>query len=972
MKLPVTFTIATNTEGYLSKEYSIVDGIEQKKANCSMSTGYIRTVTHDFSELDTVLENCKSNEALIMGVTGFKKKAICAKNYPIEGAIARIKENFELVAGKPTFMVFDLDLIKGMKFRPKNYKYGPFKFLKILYECCPGLRQAPMWIRESVSSAVCKKGEKWLPKGTHIYVYVTDGSKIVAFAEALKKHLWIMGHGWYDVGERGQKIERVPYDMAVLKEDCVSRLIFEGKPVVDDHYDIVELKARPLHMDGQPFNLEISSPDEQKYKKAQESELAKRMPEMLAQQKKWMDKKVEEGIAKGLTQAEATNKVCDMIGIHPNGTAKNGRTNVLYNEYILVTGKRETVTVMDIMKDPLLYDLVDFYDPIEGVAYGHTTALFHYNKGACFITSRAHGTDTTYWLQRHWRDELQAHIDECNKKWVKVKLFGHARIAVDSWEKQGAYKYPTWIYYDIKELAKHDSNSLIQTSEKWVRKYDPEVNKSVPVLEPVYTDKSTAWYNSPLARKAGDVEFEPICPQFKIKETKKVIDGKEYVATHIVDYVPFQQVIEPNKPFNIWRGYSVEPVKNRALIKHIKRHMLEVICSGNQDDYDYLVKLYAFSFQFPDRLAQVAHVMRGDKRVGKGQFAQLMLRIYGTHGLHILTSRTFTSKFNFIQYGKVFICIDESFFSGRKEDADLLKGRVTETSIEYEKKGVDSTVGTNYANLTIISNDEKVVAATWDDDRYFVSDVADTYKPDRTNKECRNRAYMDQLNSDINNKDVQAAFLEWMLSIPHLANWVPQSNVPVTAGLVDQIRQNFDSLSEWFSICLDKGDFKGFTDRMAGNCIVWPTKVRTQDLWDSYEQYLNSNQSGNSTHKHIKNFTDFSRKFAKFGFDKAERIDGDIVRGYDLGTIDQAYETFYNHHRCFNQQDFEDFYAEKVGLVDDIDAEFESLYEEHSKAWLRKQCRILKINLNVLIRKENKPKFKNMRKALREWSRYLK
>lgn len=84
-------------------------------------------------------------------------------------------------------------------------------------------------------------------------------------------------------------------------------------------------------------------------------------------------------------------------------------------------------------------------------------------------------------------------------------------------------------------------------------------------------------------------------------------------------------VFEPGGPLevqydmlNLWRGYGVEPKQGDW--SSMREHIREVICSGNEEHYQYLIRWMAYGVQHLDRPVGVAIALRGEEGAGKGFF----------------------------------------------------------------------------------------------------------------------------------------------------------------------------------------------------------------------------------------------------------------------------------------------------------------------------------------------------------------
>ena len=74
----------------------------------------------------------------------------------------------------------------------------------------------------------------------------------------------------------------------------------------------------------------------------------------------------------------------------------------------------------------------------------------------------------------------------------------------------------------------------------------------------------------------------------------------------------------PNDMLNMWRGFGVEPKQGDWSL--MRNHIHDVICSGNEDHFQYVIRWMAYGVQHLDRPIGVAIALRGEEGAGKGFF----------------------------------------------------------------------------------------------------------------------------------------------------------------------------------------------------------------------------------------------------------------------------------------------------------------------------------------------------------------
>src|SRR5262249_31177193 len=106
-----------------------------------------------------------------------------------------------------------------------------------------------------------------------------------------------------------------------------------------------------------------------------------------------------------------------------------------------------------------------------------------------------------------------------------------------------------------------------------------------------------------------------------------------------------------NDTLNLWRGFAVaarkpEDKSGAAGCKLFLDHGLKIICSGNEEHFDYLIKREAFIAQKRTR-SEVALALRTEEEgTGKGFWSRTLNRLYGVHAMEIQKPEHVIGKFN--------------------------------------------------------------------------------------------------------------------------------------------------------------------------------------------------------------------------------------------------------------------------------------------------------------------------------------
>jgi len=194
-------------------------------------------------------------------------------------------------------------------------------------------------------------------------------------------------------------------------------------------------------------------------------------------------------------------------------------------------------------------------------------------------------------------------------------------------------------------------------------------------------------------------------------------------------FSPNEEITE--KSWNLWKGYSYKANSNgksKSFFDFIKN----IICSGNEEHYNYLVSLMAHVVQFPEKKEGIVVALRGEQGIGKNFFIENFGKLFGNSYIEVLNSEALVGKFNKQLQNKLIVFADEiyTFFGGQDgiKSRNLLKGMITGNDMIIEMKGKDSYVAKNLIRFFFASNSEWVAPVENGDRRYFVLDVSSEKK----------------------------------------------------------------------------------------------------------------------------------------------------------------------------------------------------------------------------------------------------
>lgn len=308
------------------------------------------------------------------------------------------------------------------------------------------------------------------------------------------------------------------------------------------------------------------------------------------------------------------------------------------------------------------------------------------------------------------------------------------------------------------------------------------LNQKIEIAEGKYTDIGTLWIHYNQRRTYDEMVLNP-----KIKG--------HYGTT-----------------YNLWNGFSCEPKKGSWEL--MQQHLLNNVCSGNLDYFDYLINWMATAVQHPDNRAGVAVVLRGGKGVGKSIVADHIRKLFGKHGTAISSGKHLVGAFNEHLRDKIFLFADEAFWAGDKQGEGTLKALITEPTVTIEGKFKGVITVPNMLHIMMAANADWVVPASADERRYFVLEVA--------NHQAQNQSYFDPISKEMENGG-RAAMLHDLLAV-NLTDFKIRS-IPHTEGLADQKIYSMDDLHQWWMRCLESGEI--------ANNQIWE-QIPCEKMYESY------------------------------------------------------------------------------------------------------------------------------------------
>lgn len=258
--------------------------------------------------------------------------------------------------------------------------------------------------------------------------------------------------------------------------------------------------------------------------------------------------------------------------------------------------------------------------------------------------------------------------------------------------------------------------------------------------------------------------------------------------------------------YNRWRGYP--PLIHEEDVdasgdgcKLILAHMRDVICSGNTEHFDYLIRWLAHLIQKPGEKPGVAVILQGLEGTGKDTLGYYVEKMLGPFYVNTSQEKHITGSFNSHLAACLFFHVEELGWIGKTKDKDgVLKSLITNPNHIEEGKGVDVDTGQkSFLRLFITSNEKKVVPASAEARRYFALKVSSARRKDSAYFEAIEKEQLDR----------GPAALRKYLEAVDLAGFNVR-NCPETDALAELKAETLEGFELYWSELVDDGNaFQG-------------------------------------------------------------------------------------------------------------------------------------------------------------------
>jgi Family of unknown function (DUF5906) len=235
--------------------------------------------------------------------------------------------------------------------------------------------------------------------------------------------------------------------------------------------------------------------------------------------------------------------------------------------------------------------------------------------------------------------------------------------------------------------------------------------------------------------------------------------------------------------YNLFKGYKVAAREGDC--SKFLDYMRDIICSGHEDNYEYLVALIAQMFQKPGHKPGVAVALRGDEGVGKSFFIEKLGTLMGPYYFKTSNPAYIFGDHNGQLKDKLLMHLEEAVYAGSKKEDSLMKDFITGPTLQINDKFIPMYEVPNHLHFFLSGNPDWLVRVGFEARRIFALHVSDAHRVD-----TEYFAGIDEWFKSGGAEKLMYYFMNYKSDID-------LRKVPVTDELIFQKEQNLSPVAEW-------------------------------------------------------------------------------------------------------------------------------------------------------------------------------
>lgn len=352
-----------------------------------------------------------------------------------------------------------------------------------------------------------------------------------------------------------------------------------------------------------------------------------------------------------------------------------------------------------------------------------------------------------------------------------------------------------------------------------------------------------------ITHHAGDGRYIHTC-------AKKIYDINKSLFHTYEEHINQWGTIDNTKfsscvPF---RGQIVNEI-NMEVLKPFLEFVKDIICDGDNEQYQWLIKWIAHTYQYPNSRTRCALILLSkEEGTGKGTFCDIICYIFGIHNIDQSGGSVKSLVSDRISHlmGKKFAMVQE--MRENKGDymgcMEALKSFITDDYIAVRPLYANKMTVRNAVELIMTTNNENILKASTTGRRFTVMKLSNAKMQDNKyfsslKKHCSSNIFIDNIATYLNNIDVAEGSIKAL----------------ITEALESMAIESANSVETYWAEMKDTPDLSSKLHFHKRNDAIHITKANAYESYKEWceinrENIFSSRKFGSET-KHIKNIDEY-------------------------------------------------------------------------------------------------------------------
>ena len=296
-----------------------------------------------------------------------------------------------------------------------------------------------------------------------------------------------------------------------------------------------------------------------------------------------------------------------------------------------------------------------------------------------------------------------------------------------------------------------------------------------------------------------------------------------------IDFLPKQEV--PDDIYNTFKGFEAEKLESKKKLdvtKSLIYKHLDNLCGNDAKVFDYVLKVLSRKVKNPCKLTNTALLFKSAPGAGKDTFFDWFGKQILGNEYYFNDTKTelLFGRFNDTMENKILCVINEVSYKETIEIIEQLKDSITTPINMIEKKGMKPYENKNHITYVMFTNNDNPIKIEVNDRRFICIKSND--------KIANDAVYFDALNKEIESKEYNRAFYDYLLSIES-DDYNFTTNRPETEFNKDLKEMSIPIISKYLETLLFKNAEQTLKE----------VKLPANKMFQSYCNYLTENNFKN-------------------------------------------------------------------------------------------------------------------------------